>query len=341
MKKTVAVVILILVLALSFLVGCELESPPAPHYTMVAPDGAPALAISQLINEHSYFDDIKMTYNVVPASDIQKHIVGDIYPHADFGLLPVNLASKLIGNGDEYKMVGVVTHGNLFFLSKNDTQITLDNAKDMLKGKSIAVVNLPAVPGLTTKAMLAKIGLTYTEDATEKSSENVFLQGINGTEITTSLKKTEDAFDYVIAPEPAVSTITAKEPTIKKVGALHDVYGRYPQAVLVVKTEILQNNLSVVKQIFAIMQGASDYVKANVQLAVDAVKNHLPEGVTSSFKADNTTANSVDGCGINLKTFDDDLLTQVKNYINDIIAIDGSSASVIPETFFVNLDKQK
>ncbi len=338
MKKLIALLLLIFVLTATF-VACDQPSDPQ-SYTMVAPDGAPALAISELMAKNMQFDNT-FTYKVVASDDIKNHVVGNLNNHADFALLPVNLASKLIGGGDEYKMVAVVTHGNLYFLGKNETAITADNASAQLKGKSIAVVNLAAVPGLTTKALLSKVGLAYTEDASQHTSENVYLKGINGTEIAASLNG-ENAVDYVVAPEPAVSTITGKAPVIKKVGALHDVYGRYPQAVLVVKASIIERDINLVKAVVEAMQGATNYVKANTQDAVDAVANHLPQGATPSFNATNTTSAVVDGCGINVKTFDDaTLMAQVTNYINDIIAVNASSANVFPETFFVNINKIK
>ncbi len=338
MKKLIAILLLIFVCSTVFVACNPDENNDGPlSYTMVAPDGAPALAISQLMAENYQFNN-NFAYKVVSANDIKNHVVGNVNTHADFALLPINLASLLLSEGDEYKMIAVVTHGNLFFLSKNDSQITADNAKDTLKGKSIAVVNLSAVPGLTTKALLKKVGLEYTEDANEKTSENVYLKGINGTEIASSLTG-ENAVDYVVAPEPAVSTITAKAPAIKKVGALHDVYGSYPQAVLVVKTAILEADLLLVKEVFTAIQGATDYVKANIQKAVDAVASHLPDGVTPSFNATNTTSSSVDGCGIGIRTFDDLLLQQVKTYVNDIIAVNPGSAKVMPDTFFVNVYK--
>lgn len=339
MKKLISILLVLFVLC-TVLVACTPNNPDPQSYTMVAPDGAPALAISELMAKNMQFDN-NFTYKVVGANDIKTHVVGNVNAHADFALLPINLASLLLGDGDEYKMVAVVTHGNLYFLSQNDTQITLDNASTQLKGKSIAVVNLAAVPGLTTKALLTKVGLAYTEDESQRTDDNVFLKGIDGSQIAASLKG-ENAVDYVVAPEPAVSTITGKAPVIKKVGALHDVYGRYPQAVLVVKSSIIETNVQLVKDVVNAIKGATDYVKANTQDAVDAVASHLPEGTTPSFNANNTTASSVDGCGINIKTLDDTtLLTQIETYINDIIAVNATSANVLPQTFLVNINKVK
>ena len=329
---------LIFVLTLTF-VACDEQINDPQSYTMVAPDGAPALAISQLMAKNMQFDN-SFTYKVVGANDIKNHVVGNLNQHADFALLPVNLASLLLGSGDEYKMVAVVTHGNLYFLSKNSSQVTADNAKTLFQGKTIAVVNLSAVPGLTTKALLKKVGLTYTENPAEKSSKNVYLKGIDGTQIAVSLNG-ENAVDYVVAPEPAVSTITGKAPVIKKVGALHDIYGRYPQAVLVVKSEIVQKDIALVQKVVEAMQGATNYIKANTQEATDAVANHLPQGTTPSLNATNTTPASIDGCGIDVKTMDEQMLQQIKTYINDIIAVNPSSAKVFPETFFVNINKVK
>ena len=60
-------------------------------------------------------------------------------------------------------MLGTVTHGNLYILSaKSDKSITKDNIAE-LKGKTVGVVNLAAVPGLTFKLILNKYGIEYSD----------------------------------------------------------------------------------------------------------------------------------------------------------------------------------
>lgn len=304
--------------------------------SIVAPDGAPALSIAKLINDNRNFAETT-TYKVVNASDIKNYVVGN-GEKADIALIPVNLASLLIGDGSEYKGVATVTHGNLYMLSLDETAIDKDNIAS-LKGKTVAVVNIANVPGLTFKAVLKDSGIEFTEDESQKTDENVYLIGINGSDIATTLNQSKA--DYVIAPEPAVSTITGKVPAIKKVAALHDIYGSYPQAVMVVKNRLLEENKDVVKQVFAAMQENESWIKENPALAAQAVASRLDEGETPSFTADNTTESSVEGCSIKMVTFTDSEIEIVKNYIDDIISFGTTSAVAkqFDDAFFVDINE--
>lgn len=80
--------------------------------TIYAPDGAPALAIVEML-ERNMTD---FTFEVIDASTVQAKVTG-ANPVADYCILPVNLASKLLGTGSAYKMLGTVTNGNLYFLT--------------------------------------------------------------------------------------------------------------------------------------------------------------------------------------------------------------------------------
>jgi ABC-type nitrate/sulfonate/bicarbonate transport system substrate-binding protein len=126
------------------------------------PDGAPALALAQLMAENMQFDNT-VNYNVVVASTITSKVSGTT-PDADICVLPSNAASKILGNNKNYTMLGTVTNGNLYILSANEGEITSSNIATVLKGKSVGVINLSAVPGLTFKLILKKYGVKY-EDA--------------------------------------------------------------------------------------------------------------------------------------------------------------------------------
>lgn len=126
--------------------------------SVYAPDGAPAIGLAKLMAENE-LDNLE--YHIVNSSAIQT-FVGGAEPKADICVLPVTLAVKILGNAKNYKLIGTLTHGNLFLLSKNNSQITVDNLKD-LKGKTVGVVNLPAVPGLTFKLILKSYGIDYVE----------------------------------------------------------------------------------------------------------------------------------------------------------------------------------
>lgn len=117
-----------------------------------APDGAPALAIAKFIKDNETFGTGKtFQYNVVASDKIGAQVqkgTGDIV------ILPVNAASKLYkaNSADPYKLVSVVTHGNLYLMcSENIT------AKD-LKDKTVGLFGQGLVPDLTFRVVLDKQG---------------------------------------------------------------------------------------------------------------------------------------------------------------------------------------
>ncbi len=124
-----------------------------------APDGAPALGIAKLLHNDSNEDNV--TYQIVPADSIASKVNGTS-PEADICVLPVNLASKVLGSGANYKMLGTLTNGNLYMLSKNGNAITKTNIAS-LKGKTVGIINLANVPGLMFKIILQKNNVNFTE----------------------------------------------------------------------------------------------------------------------------------------------------------------------------------
>lgn len=145
-----------------FHVGSFPETEYSGKVKIYAPDGAPALGLAKLMAEDIGFGSgCEAQYNVVDASLIQTFVTGS-NPAADICVLPVNLAVRLLGGGERYKLIGTLTHGNLYLLSKNGTKITSDNLST-LKGKTVGVVNLAAIPGLTFKLILKNNGVDYAE----------------------------------------------------------------------------------------------------------------------------------------------------------------------------------
>ena len=125
--------------------------------SVYAPDGAPALGLAKLMSTDEIVNCAEIEYNVVNASTIQTFVTG-ANPKADVCVLPVNLAVKLLGSGEKYTMLGTLTHGNLFIVSNGGAQITKQNIS-YLRGKTVGVVNLAQVPGLTLKTILKDNGI--------------------------------------------------------------------------------------------------------------------------------------------------------------------------------------
>ena len=160
MKRKISLVLAGLTLVAGLAVGCKENQ---DEITIYMPDGAPALALAQLMAEDK--EDDGVTYNVVSATMITSKVTNeDNAKNADLCVMPVTAASKLLGNGERYKMLGVVTHGNLYLVAKNGTPLTAENMS-ALQGKTVGVLQINEVPGLTLKTVLNKYGLTYKETA--------------------------------------------------------------------------------------------------------------------------------------------------------------------------------
>lgn len=125
------------------------------------PDGAPALSLAKLMSESGATLSKTVDYNVVNANTVQTYVTGQ-NPAADICVLPVNLASKLLGTGSVYKMLGTMTNGNLYLVSNGGESVSSANISG-LRGKTVGVVNLAAVPGLTFKLILKNNNIDYTE----------------------------------------------------------------------------------------------------------------------------------------------------------------------------------
>lgn len=122
---------------------------------VVAPYGAPALAIAKfIINDKENFGTGKeFSYSVVAAGNIGAAVMQGT---GDIVILPVNAASKLYkaNSADTYKMVSVITHGNLYIMSSAPVASLAD-----LAGKTVGVIGQGLVPDLTFKAVLYKNGM--------------------------------------------------------------------------------------------------------------------------------------------------------------------------------------
>ena len=134
-----------------------------------APDGAPALALSSVIKK-----DFENTEIHIVSADKIGALVSGKDKKADICILPINMASKLIGSGKEYKMLGTITHGNFYFLSKSEMIIDKENI-GVLIGKTVGVMQLSNVPGLTFQSVLKENDIAYQiiQDTSEKEQDKV------------------------------------------------------------------------------------------------------------------------------------------------------------------------
>ena len=320
------------------LAACKQDADTDKTYSVYAPDGAPALALVNAIEDKAE----KFEYHVVDSSTIQTYVTGE-EPAADFCILPVNAASKILGTGTVYQMLGTVTNGNLFSLSAEDNEdLTQDNLSTLV-GKSVGVVQLPNVPGLTLQAVLNKYGIDYqiVGNDGEKAEDKVNLIAFDPANVTPA-----GGCDYYLCPEPAASTkikgtASAAKP-FRMAGDLQELYGGeegYPQAVLVAKKSVLEGDKTdkdVVKTMLSYMEESGTYLETvtpeTVLSALDGVRT---EGLSASFNANNLTSEVIANCSVRCTTASA-CKQRVNAFREELIAVNESAAKAVSDAFFYN-----
>lgn len=289
-------------------------------YSVYAPDGAPALALSSLMAENNDF-----VCEVVDSATIQTFVTGE-NPKADFCILPVNAAAKLLGTGEVYQMLGTVTNGNMYFLSTEEEEIT---SLTSLIGKTVGVVQLSNVPGLTLRAVLGENQIAYNLVGNDGalSETEVNLKAVEAGDVTPA-----GGCDYYLCPEPAVTTkIINSNGKFRLVGDLQKMYGEngYPQAVAVVKKDTDKAAVSAFTQSLG---GVADYLKTADYAAVnDLLAAHRTEGLKASFTALNSE--TIANCSV-WYTPASECKEAVNAFLAKLIAIDESAAKTVSDAFY-------
>ena len=321
--------------------------PEAVTLSVYAPDGAPALALANLIDAgtasalsadpqptHAFTYDI----HVVDAETIVGFVTGEA-PKADLCILPLNAASLKLGTGDVYKMAGTVTNGNLYFIAaEGAAELTKDNLSSLV-GKKVGVVQLPNVPGLTLRATLNDYDIPFgvlesAQAAADPAKVN--LVAFKPTDVTPAA-----GCDYYLVPEPAASAkiagpaSTAKP--FKMVGDLQSLYGEggYPQAVLAVKSTVAAQYADAVEEVTTRLEASEAYLKnAEPAKLIELLDAKRTDGLTPSFTAVNLTKDVVARCSVRY-TPAKDCKAAVLAFLEKLIAIDDSSATMPADAFFL------
>lgn len=336
MKKLFAVTFAAAVCAAAAIGGVGCGNAPSGKYTVYAPDGAPALSLCNGISK----EGDTFEYRVIDASTVQAQVTGK-RPVADFCVLPVNLASKLLGNGETYQMLGTVTNGNLYFLTTGDNPVlTAENLKTALVGKTLGSVQLTNVPGLTLQAVLKDYGIPYTviENVNSEKSEtlvNVLNLGADAANVPGL------PCDYYLCPEPAVSakikaTANGGNP-LKLAGDLQALYGGtegYPQAVLVAKKSVLESDKQAAETLISYFEGSAAYLASAAPADLVALLDGKREaGLAPSFNEKNLTAEVVARCSVRF-TPAKDCKTRVNDFLAKLKAVNPNAASEVADEFY-------
>ena len=310
-------------LIISLLTAISITGCSKSNITVYAPDGAPALSLYKAMDTVSGVD-----FKIVGSETIETVVTGrDMV--ADVCILPLDSASRLIGDGSNYQMLGAVTHGNFYFLSK-DGEINEDNLSSLV-GKTIGVLQLKKVPGLTFKAVLDSFEIPYVEisNVSLKQQDKVNLIAINKTEVCSS------GADVYLVPSP-MADIKEKATSYSVVGSLHELYSDsgFIQAVVVAKKSVITSNINKVKEIISCIKGVESLLlQESVEKICLTIENNLESGLTPSFNKNNLTSTSISRANIKFISAKN-CKAEVLEFLQKIKAVEPSAVKDVSDEFF-------
>lgn len=309
------------------------ENLPEGEVTVYMPDGAPALALAGCMAGDTEEDGI--TYRVVKSDLIASKVTAkDEAQNADFCVMPLTAAAKLLGKGDRYAMAGVVTHGNLYMISTDQTPYTAQNLSALV-GKKVGVLQLNNLPGLTFKAILDKYGVAWQVLTNEGGMDE---NKVNLTPIAdaNAVDKTSDIDCYVLA-EPAVSVQVSKKGfhIVGDLQALYNGENGYPQAALVVKQEFLSAHEKWTEDFMEEIKESANWLKtATGDAIVSAVSAHMEDAnMATSLKAPLLTADVLARCGVWFSSASESK-TQVIDFLQAVVSVQANATAVPDDAFF-------
>ena len=321
MKKSfkIAMAATVCAAALFSAVGCgdDPSDAKAPVYSVYCPDGAPALSLLNGLSK----EDENFKYRVISSATVQAQVTGG-KPAADFCVLPLNLASKLLGTGRVYQMLGTVTNGNLYFLTTGDNALLTSENLNTLVGKTVGAVQLTNVPGLTLQATLKQYGIPYQTVASlqaEKAEDKVNLLQM-GSAVTAKIKGTANS-----------------QTPFKLAGNLQELYGGengYPQAVLVAKKSIIEENKTYADRLISYFKGNAEYLAgaetATVLSLLDKVRT---DGLAPAFNEKNLNAQVIQNCSVRY-TEAKNCKAAVNDFLSKLIAVNPNAAAAVSDEFY-------
>ncbi len=335
--------IVLATLSFACLGGCVQEK--SEKITIYMPDGAPAMAFAKLMEEED-----SISYKVVNPTVIATKVTNkDEEKNADVCVLPITAASKLLGEGNRYQALSLVTKGNLYLISK-DTALSSafeeGEYKDItyLIGKTVGVMKINDMPGLTFKWILQNYGLSYAEIGNDGflQADKVNLKGITD---ATAINPADSSVSCYVVAEPAASVQIEKK-GFSSVCSLESLYYKgelpaqgfdgYPQAVMVAKRSLIQENPTFIK---TIMEKVETSVKALPTMTggeiVESVTTKLEDkNYATTLKAAVLKKEVVARCGVcfsNVK----DCKQVILEYLENIQKIDDKVQIANEEFFYI------
>lgn len=333
------------------LAGCQVVGEKEIFVYM--PDGAPAMAFAELMRKDMDGDGV--SYRVVSPTLVASKVTNKVEEkNADICALPVTAASKLLGDGARYQMLGTLTNGNLYLLSKdsetlNGLQATAYKDLSVLLGKTVGVMKINDMPGLTFQSILNDYGVAWQVlgNDGEQAADKINLKAISD---ATAIDPADTQLACYLVAEPAASVQITKN-GFQIACSLELLYHKgeipencegvsftgYPQAVLVAKKSLIDSRKAWLDEFIAQVKNSTEWLytdAANGEAVTAAIKAHLEDGRhTTTLNSKVLTAECIRRCGVRF-TESTACKDGVTAYLQRIMAMQSTGAKAVADEFF-------
>lgn len=314
----VALCVVLAVTVAAGFVGCKDEVEESGVYTMVAPDGAPALAAVNLIDT---IDKNGSFGKLGKVEIVQSSAISTSALNTDFAIVPANLAANLYNKGQDIKLLATVTQGNLYVLGVNSEVKTLSD----LVGKRVFSIGQGSVPDFIFQTLLKNEGIVYEQGEAAVGGKVVITYVADGSGVMSQLvaakKSGEEAIGVIAEPAASKAFANAGATELFDLQQLWKDYTGsetvgYPQAVLIAKADVCENDPAFVDTLLTEMEKNGDFVIENSARVSEILVKAYPQ--TSLNTA--MSATTLERCNCNLVRISDSKEDYVA-MLNAIIAI--------------------
>ncbi len=212
--------------------GTTSDSEETTVLSVSAPDGAPIMAIAEMIK-----NDKNYTYDIISSDGVASTLTAG---QSDFVIAPTNAGMNIAIKKSNYKICAVTSWGNLYLVAKSgqtfdECDKDLNTFMSQFSNKTVAFTAVNAVPDKTFKYLLNKAEITNC--SCEASEASVIMAG---------LKKGET--EFAVLGEPAVTNAMKNISGLKILCSLSEVWKEaenmdYPQASVFAKSTLSQTQI--------------------------------------------------------------------------------------------------
>ena len=286
-KKVLAVILVVLVVALSVVtfVGCNKDE----VVNVVIVDGAPALAVANLMRDFTTYKNQTISYEVVNGADALSAKIAN--GEADIAIAPTNLGAKFYNSGIDVKLASTNIQGVLYMVGK--TQVANLNE---LVGKVVYNIGRGQTPDITFKYILQQNGIEFVDSETPVEGKVALFYVSSGAELIPLLK--QGKAQYGILGEPAVTKAKTVVPELYELFDIQALWNQannstdnFPQASTFVFGEYNDTKYrDLIDTFIEKMEENVEFMNSNAEnltLAIDAVKALYPETATANVNINN------------------------------------------------------